>query len=99
MVLANLKLVSQVKNNIIITIYLSVNYLDTGLKEFLDESAIKLQKVFDNSCGFLNSNDCLLDKVEDVFREVSSMKVSAEKFRQAAYDTDLLGGARDSGMV
>ena len=53
---------------------------------FLDESARKLQRVFDSECAFRNCNDCLLDQVEHVLKnEVSSMRVAIGKLR---YDSD-----------
>ena len=53
------------------------NIFSLGLKDFLHESAIELQKVFDSACGFRYTNECMTDEVEHIINEVSSMKVLA----------------------
>ena len=58
-----------------------IECFSSGLKDFLHESALQLQKVFDGACGFLLSNQCMTDEVEKVICEISSMKELAIELR------------------
>lgn len=44
--------------------------------------------VFDSACGFWNSSRCLVEKIEYVIKEVSSMKLFAVKLLNATSVTD-----------
>ena len=46
---------------------------------FLDESAPKLQKVFDASCGFWNVQSVLMRHVEDMVESVTEIRSEARR--------------------
>ena len=51
--------------------------LYTGIQVFLDESAPKLQRVFDSSCGFWNVHAVLMRHVEDMVESVTEIRSEA----------------------
>lgn len=45
-----------------------------GIQVFLSESAPKLQKVFDSSCGFWNVQSVLMDHTERMVETVTNLR-------------------------
>ena len=74
----------------------SYNKFFSGLKDFLDKSAIELQTVFDSACGFRHSNESMTDEVEHVVNQVSFMKESAIELRHA---TSCTNSSTSRGML
>ena len=48
-----------------------------GIHEFLNESAPKLQTVFDSSCGFWNVQSVLMHHVEEMVERITNLRASA----------------------
>lgn len=44
--------------------------------------------VFDSACGFWNSSRCLIEQIEHVIKEISSMKLFAVKLLDATSIAD-----------
>ena len=64
-------------SNLRVDTHISWYGLYAGIQVFLDESAPKLQKVFDSSCGFWNVQSVLMRHVEDMVENVTKIRSDA----------------------
>ena len=67
-------------------------YDGIGLKQFLEESEAKLQKVFDSACKFSNIHGFLMEQSENrLTKDIASMKVMAGKLLDTNNDMSEAG--------
>ena len=67
-----------------------MSFLD--LQTFLDESAVKLQTMFDTVCGFRNVQQVLLHHMGDMIEEVTRLQFAAGKMCEISEHTDSTAG-------
>ena len=66
------------------------------LQKFLDESAVKLQQMFDSVCGFRNVQHVLLRHVGDMTAEVTRLQFEAGKLCEISEPADSTIGIRSA---